>query len=114
MDHHPFCAIFGIGNADHSAVHAEEGVDSSRMMEQDPFLPEMDVTFPERDGASFPTTSRQRVFPDSQKVKEGNGDQVGHGMLVLRPPVVAGDCFDGRHREGQLWLGRWVLVAITL
>jgi hypothetical protein len=114
MDHRPFCAIFGIGNADRSAVRAEEGVDSSRMMAQDPFSPEMDVTFPEWDGASFPTMSRQRVFPKSQKVKEGNGDQVGRGMLVLHPPVVAGDCFNGQHREGQVWLGRWVLVAITL
>jgi hypothetical protein len=95
MDHRPFCAIFGIGNADRSPVRAEEGVESSRMMEHDPFLPEADVTFPEWDGALFPTTSRQRVFPDSQKVKEDNGDQVGHGMLVLRPPVVVENCFDG-------------------
>ncbi len=70
------------------------------MMEQDPFSPEMDVIFPEWDGALFPTTSRRRVFPDSQKVKEGNGDQVGHGMLVLRPPVVAGNCFNGRANFG--------------
>ncbi len=114
MDHRPFCAIFGIVNEDHTAVHTEEGVESSRMMEQDPFLPETDVTFLEWDGALFPTMSRRRVFPDSQKVKEGNGDQVGRGMLMLRPPVVAGNCFDGRHRKGQLWLGRWVLIAITL
>ncbi len=114
MDHRPFCAIFGIGNADRSAVRAEEGVESSRMMEQDPFSPEMDVTFPEWDGVSFLTMSRRRVFPDSQKVKEGNGDQVGRGMLVLYPPVVVGNCFNGRHRKGQLWLGQWVLVAITL
>jgi hypothetical protein len=114
MDHRPFCAIFGIGNADCSAVRAEEGVESSRMMEQDPFSPETDVTFLEWDGASFPTTSRQRVFPNSQKVKEGNGDQVRRGMLKLRPPVVAGNCFNGQHRKGQLWLGQWVLAAITL
>ncbi len=106
MDHRPFCAIFGIGNADCSAARTEEGVESSRVMEQDPFLPETDVTFPKWDGASFPTTSRQCVFPNSQKVKEGNGDQVGRGMLVLRPPEVAGNRFDGQHREGQLWLGR--------
>jgi hypothetical protein len=81
------------------------------MIEDSPFVPKPDVTFPEGYGASWAGIRRRSVFTNAKEVEERDQHHVGDGGMVLCEIVFCSDCDDGGNWDGELGLGGKILIV---
>ena len=81
------------------------------MIEDRPFVPKPNVTFPEGYGASWAGIRRRSVFTNAKEVEECDQHHVGDGSVVLCEVVFCSDCADGGNWYGELGLGGRILIV---
>jgi hypothetical protein len=84
------------------------------MIDDHPGDPEADVTFSQRDGTLGTGVGLCRIFSDPKQVEECYHNKVGHRRMPTGEVVARRNGGDGRHRDGEFRLRRWVLVVIAL
>jgi hypothetical protein len=77
--------------------------------------PEAHILDPKLYGASASARTGHGILADAEEKEKRHAGEVGHGPIMTR--MVR--CIPGRRRlnggdrNGKLWLGSWVVIAVT-